>query len=126
MPVGPVARDGRTAVFFDGTSRGEFLIRRCQHCGAAGEPAIGQCPGCGSADLDWSPASGVATLVSWTVVPGREGGATILAIGQLAEGPWWWAQFADADPAALRTGLPLRITFERDGEHEAVPVFRPA
>jgi uncharacterized OB-fold protein len=126
MPVGPVARDARTAPFFDGTSRGEFLIRRCQHCGAAGEPTIEQCPRCGSAELEWSRADGAATLVSWTVVPGREGGATILAIGQLAEGPWWWAQLADADPGALRSGAPLRISFERDGGQEAVPIFRPA
>jgi hypothetical protein len=42
----------------------------------------------------------------------------------LAEGPWWWSQIVDADPARLAVGTALRIRFQRhDAEAEPVPVF---
>jgi hypothetical protein len=47
----------------------------------------------------------------------------VLAIAQLDEGPWWWSQIVDADPAAITVGR-LTIGFERAGpDLEAVPVF---
>jgi uncharacterized OB-fold protein len=50
-----------------------------------------------------------------------------LGIAELAEGPWWWSQIVDADPAQLRVGTPLQIIFARhDAQDEAVPVFVPA
>lgn len=52
---------------------------------------------------------------------------TLLAIAQLDEGPWWWSQIVDADPAAITVGTRLAIAFERAGPgFEAVPVFRLA
>jgi uncharacterized protein len=49
---------------------------------------------------------------------------TVLVIGELDEGPWWWSQLVDADPAGLTAGQRLRIEFRRTGdEHEAVPAF---
>jgi uncharacterized protein len=79
--------------------------------------------------LDWLPASGDATLVSWTVAHSRADAAgdtrpTIVAIGELAEGPWWWSRLVAAEPAQLRVGAPLEIRFLRHGpDVEAVPVF---
>jgi uncharacterized OB-fold protein len=132
MTVGPVVRDPVTAEFFDGTAAGEFLLRHCRDCGALSAPQAQQCERCTSVALDWRPASGDATLVSWTVAhskPGADGttGRTVLGIDQLAEGPWWWSQIVDADPAQLHVGTPLQIGFQRhDARHEAVPVFRLA
>ncbi|MGH3303157.1 MAG: Zn-ribbon domain-containing OB-fold protein [Streptosporangiaceae bacterium] len=128
MTVGPVARDAATAEFFGGTAAGQFLLRRCQ-AGHFSEPPAALCTTCASTDLGWAPATGGATLVSWTVVWGRPSGDTepersILVIGELAEGPWWWSQLVDADPASLAAGQRLRIEFRRAAdEHEAVPVF---
>ena len=132
MTVGPVTRDAATAEFFDGTAAGQFLLRHCTDCGALSTPQAAQCERCCSTALDWRPASGDAILVSWTVAHGRPDASgtasrTILGIAELAEGPWWWSQIADADPAHLRVGTPLRIIFRRyDAQHEAVPVFVPA
>ena len=131
MSVGPVTRNEATATFFDGTARGEFLIRRCTKCGSASTPLAEQCPVCGSTSLDWEPASGGASLVSWTVFHDpAEGEAqdkrTVLAIAELDEGPWWWSLLAAAEPESLCAGQRLRLDFERNGDHEAVPVFRPA
>jgi len=129
MTVGPVSRDEATAEFFDGTAAGQFLLRHCPACGALSAPQAAQCEQCASTALDWRSASGDATLVSWTVAygkPGPSGNAdrTILAIAELAEGPWWWSQLIDADPARLRVGAALRISFLRhEPDAEAVPVF---
>jgi uncharacterized OB-fold protein len=66
------------------------------------------------------------------VVWGRPSGDTepersILVIGELDEGPWWWSQLVDADPASLSVGQRLRVEFRRAApEREAVPVFGPA
>ena len=104
MTVGPVVRNEATAEFFDGTARGEFLLRRCTNCGAANTPLAEQCPVCASIAQDWEPASGGASLVSWTVyhdpvdgdAPAR---ITVLAIAELDEGPWWWSLLVGAAPA---------------------------
>jgi len=67
MTVGPVTRDAATAEFFDGTAAGQFLLRHCTACGTLSAPQAAQCERCSSTALDWRPASGGATLVSWTV-----------------------------------------------------------
>jgi uncharacterized protein len=129
MPAGAVRRDPCSAEFFDGTARGEFLLRRCAGCAQFTEPHARQCPRCESTALDWVPAAGGASLVTWSVVHSRAGpdGAaarTVVAIAELDEGPWWWAEIADADPQALRAGQRLRICLEPVDGYEAVPVLR--
>jgi uncharacterized OB-fold protein len=49
----------------------------------------------------------------------------VIAIVQLDEGPWWWCELLDADPAAMRADLPVEAAFVRvEGSEETVPVFR--
>jgi uncharacterized OB-fold protein len=127
--VGAVSRDDATAEFFDGTAAGRFLLRRCPD-GHVSEPAAARCTTCGRPELEWLPATGRARLVSWAVTWGRsEAGAdpvpTVLAIGELDEGPWWWSQLEGADPAGLAVGRRLMISY-RDGGGERVPVFELA
>ena len=135
MSVGPVQRDEATAEFFDGTAAGQFLLPRCPE-GHFSEPAAAACVTCGRTELAFVPAAGGATLVSWAASYGRPAGdepppRTVLAIGELDEGPWWWAQLDGAEPGdgpadadGLRVGQRLRVEFRRaDGEYEAVPVF---
>jgi uncharacterized OB-fold protein len=128
MSVGPVSRDAASAEFFDGTAADLFLLRRCP-AGHMSEPPAEQCTTCNATDLAWIPAGGGARLVSWAVSYGRVADGeppqrTVLAIGELDEGPWWWAQL-EGDTDELAVGRRLRIEFRRasDGEHEAVPVF---
>jgi uncharacterized protein len=131
MTVGPVARDAATAEFFDGTAAGKFLLRCCPE-GHFSEPPAVQCTTCATAALRWEAARGGATLVSWAVAWSRQADdgepqPTVLVIAELDEGPWWWSQLVDADPANLAVGERLRIEFRRaDGDDEAVPVFAPA
>jgi hypothetical protein len=130
MPVGPVARNDATAPFFDATARGEFLIRRCAVCDTAATPLAEQCPTCTSTGLTWEPASGGAKVVSWTVFHEASSGEqpaseTVLVIAELDEGPWWWTLLLDVDADTVHEGQRIHLEFERSGDHEAVPVFRP-
>jgi uncharacterized protein len=125
MTVGPVTRDAATAEFFDGTAAGQFLLRHCLACDAVSAPQAAQCERCAATALDWRPAAGDATLISWTVAHGKpDTEPLILCIAELAEGPWWWSRVEDARPGHIRPGAPLRIEFRRHSpDDEAVPVF---
>ena len=72
MSVGPVQRDEATADFFDGAAAGQFLLRQCAE-GHFSESAAAACTTCGRAELEWAPATGGATLVSWAVSYGQAG-----------------------------------------------------
>jgi uncharacterized protein len=128
MTVGPVVRDPATAEFFDAAAAGRFVLRCCP-AGHFSEPQAPQCTTCGTTSLRWQAARGGAALVSWAVVWGRPAGdsappPTVLVIAELDEGPWWWSQLVDADPATLALGQRLRIEFRRASpEDEAVPIF---
>jgi uncharacterized protein len=130
VAVGPVQRDEATGAFFDGTAARQFLLSRCSRCGKIGEPQALACPACGSGNLSPQPASGGAKVVSWTIVHSRlpEVSTKTVVIGELDEGPWWWAQLLDAPAAsAMHPGMRLALEIERAADDgEWVPVFRPA
>ena len=132
MTVGQVMRDTTSGPFFDGTARGELLIRQCGGCGRFNGPAAQTCPACKSIDLAWVAASGRGVLDSWTVVHekarNRDVPAKRTAVGviELAEGPWLESQLVDVDPDALTFGQQLLVAFESAAGGEAVPVFGPA
>ncbi|MGI8306668.1 Zn-ribbon domain-containing OB-fold protein [Saccharopolyspora hattusasensis] len=121
-----VARNEASAAFFDGSARGELLVRRCPQCSPVIAPNVPQCPACGSTELSWEPASGAATLVTWTVVPVPGGGHVVAGIVELAEGPWLHARILDVAPEDLAEGIALGVGFERHEDGEAVPVFHAA
>lgn len=129
---GEIHRDEATAFFFDGAARGEFLLTKCDACGTVGGPQEIQCPSCASSDLGHVPASGKAVLRSWIVLHESEPGVAsddhrkIVAVGELAEGPWWWAPLLGADPDAIREDDALVIDFAPTGDGEQLPVYRLA
>ncbi|MGP4021573.1 Zn-ribbon domain-containing OB-fold protein [Saccharopolyspora sp. 5N708] len=120
-----VARNAESAAFFDGTARGELLVRRCPRCSLVIAPNVPQCPDCAATGLVWQPARGTATLVTWTVVPDPDGAPVVAGIVELTEGPWLHARILVA-PEELTEGLALSVDFQRDGDGEAVPVFHAA
>ncbi|MFI0349544.1 Zn-ribbon domain-containing OB-fold protein [Actinomadura sp. 9N407] len=125
LEIGILRRDGRTDPFFDGTAADRLVIRRCEPCGRWYAPDQSSCPECGEEDLDWVPAEGTATLVTWTVTRSRTGKApAYLALVELAEGPWLHARLDGVAPEALREGLPLRATFVHPAEGESYMLFK--
>jgi uncharacterized OB-fold protein len=130
MTLGPVARDSRTADFFDGTARGELLLQTCQELHWS-EPEAASCSSCGSTELSWAASAGTGRLVTWAVVHGRanEEGVTstqVVAVVELDEGPWWWTALQDVPEPA--EGMLLRVAFTtpESEDTEALPYFVPA
>lgn len=132
MDIGVLRRDGRTDPFFDGTARERLVIRRCEACDRWFAPDAAGCPGCGDEELGWAEASGDAALVTWTVTHGRPAGdgtvppPAVLALVELAEGPWLHARLDGVEPGALREGLPLRPSYRHPAEGESYILFTPA
>ncbi|MFI6310062.1 Zn-ribbon domain-containing OB-fold protein [Nocardia fusca] len=133
MNIQPVVRDAATSVFFDGTARGAFLLRRSRETGEVLAPSAVQ-DSVGNTDLEWVQASGCGRVVSWAFVPRPVGGSdapveVTIGVVELDEGPWWWTQLVDIDRGTLAAGLRVRAVFPKSGlaeTDEYVPVFTPA
>jgi uncharacterized OB-fold protein len=124
MATIPVRRDAATADFFDGTTRGEFLLVRDTRTGEVLEPQFDT-----SADperYERVPAAGRGTVVSWAVVHQREpdGSTSRRPVGvvELDEGPWWWTSIEGVDPDDDLMGRRVEVAFRLAGE-ETVPYF---
>ncbi|RAY16418.1 hypothetical protein DPM19_05965 [Actinomadura craniellae] len=132
MDIGTLRRDGRTDPFFDGAADDRLVIRRCADCDRWHAPDATGCPECGGDRLEWAAADGRAELVTWAVLHGRPGPdgtapePALLALVELAEGPWLQARLDGVAPAGLRAGLPLRAAFGHPEEGELHLLFRPA
>lgn len=127
-----VERNEATATFFDAAREGRLLIRRCAVCARVYPPQQRRCAD--SAQLEWTPASGAATLVTWAVDHGAvvspelvsAGGAdSVIGVVELAEGPWMNAALPGVDPAQLAAGMAMQVQFLKLGGGEPVPVFVP-
>ncbi|MGW1890028.1 Zn-ribbon domain-containing OB-fold protein [Streptomyces sp. NPDC002004] len=128
--------DAFTRPYWDAAAAGRLLLRRCRDCGRAHHYPREFCPHCWSADVVWEPASGRATLYTWSVVHRNDlppfGARTpyVAAVVDLAEGPRMMTEIVDCGAGgetALRIGMELEVAFRRDPDTpETVPVFRPA
>lgn len=120
--------------YWEGCRNGELWLRRCVDCQQAYFYPRNICPRCGSANTEWSRASGRAALHTFAIVhraphPGFEGDVPyVTAVVELEEGPRMAANIVDVapDPANLKIGMPLRVVFERASEQIALPKFTPA
>lgn len=132
MDIGVLRRDGRTDAFFEGAADDRLMIKRCAACDLWYAPDATGCPACGGAKLEWAAAGGDATLVTWAVLHGRPGPdgtapePALLALVELAEGPWLHARLDGVEASALAEGLPLRAAFVHPAEGEPYLLFRPA
>ncbi|GAO09508.1 hypothetical protein TPA0598_05_02290 [Streptomyces lydicamycinicus] len=144
--------DDFTRPYWDAAAEGRLLLRRCraEGCGAAHHYPREFCPSCWSEDVGWEPATGRATLYTWSVVhrndlpPFGDRVPYVAAVVDLAEGPRMMTEITDCPEPELRIGMPLVVHFREAGEGVgggkggaegnsgaegaavAVPVFRPA
>jgi uncharacterized OB-fold protein len=125
-----VTRDEQSGPFFDAAGAGQLLIRRCPACGRHYPPNQSLC-GDGE-QLEWVPAAGGATLVTWAVdhgsvldpvLAGPDGASCVFGVVELAEGPWLNVPIVGADPASLEAGMPMQLCFVTPGDGETVPAF---
>lgn len=118
------------AEFWAGCEAGELRIQRCASCGTWQFYPRYLCSTCGSTDVPFRPASGGATLWSYSIVERGIGEFAdrvpyIVALVRLAEGPVMMTNIVDCEPASVTLDMPLVVRFERR-LGRAVPVFAPA
>ncbi|MEV0137637.1 Zn-ribbon domain-containing OB-fold protein [Streptomyces globisporus] len=122
--------DAFTRPYWEPAAEGRLLIRRCAGCGRAHHYPREFCPYCWSQDAGREPASGEATLCTWSVVHRNDlppFGSRVpyaAAVVDLAEGPRMMTEIVECAHEALRIGMRLAVAFRTAGE-DAVPVFRP-
>ncbi|CAM5462864.1 Zn-ribbon domain-containing OB-fold protein [Streptomyces purpurascens] len=115
--------DAFTRTYWDAAAEGRLLIRRCRACGRAHHYPREFCPRCWSEDVVWEPASGRATLYTWSVVhrndlpPFAERTPYVAAVVDLAEGPRMMTEVVGE--RELSAGAELEVAFR-----EGIPVFR--
>jgi len=113
-------------------NEGIFLIVRCRDCGLVHHYPRPFCPRCWSGEVEWVPASGSATLYTYSVVhvndlpPFREQLPYVAAVVELAEGPRVMTRLVDCDPERLEVGMDLTMTVHRLTEDISIPLFTPA
>ncbi|GGO75089.1 Zn-ribbon domain-containing OB-fold protein [Nocardioides deserti] len=122
-----VVRDGHSTTFFEAAAEGRLLLRFSPSSGEWSEPAARVCSVTQAADLEWREASGVGSLVSWTVKPGRAtedrpAVPTVVGLVELEEGPWLPLQLPDVDPADLAVGRAVRVEWVQPEGSEHLPV----
>ena len=139
VPAKPIpVPDAISAPFFDGALRGELMLQRCKACGTfmspiayIGVPLRARCVTCFSADLEWAPSCGRATLFSFAVVHQAYDEAFAaevpynIAVVETEEGVRITSQVVDCAGDELRIDMPLQVVFERMSDEVAVPKFRP-
>jgi uncharacterized protein len=99
----------------------------CKRCSLYVRPF---CPHCWSEDVSQVPASGRATLYTWTVVhqnaaPFDARTPYVVAMVDLAEGPRLMTAIESCPVESLEPGMELTLDFRDDDDGFSVPIFRP-
>jgi uncharacterized OB-fold protein len=135
-PAKPVpVPDAASAPFFDGALQGRLMLLRCRACATFMSPTAylrvprrPRCVHCFSAELDWAPSGGGATLYSFAIVHQRYDEAFAaeipynIAVVETEEGVRLTSQVVDCE--SLEIGMALEVTFERVSDAVAIPKFR--
>jgi uncharacterized OB-fold protein len=114
-----------TKAFWDGTSRGTLLVKRCRSCGQAHYYPRALCPFCFSDATEWQPAAGSGTIYSYSVMRRAEIPYAIAYV-TLDEGVTMLTNIVDCDLDALRIGQRVRVVFKPTDGGPPVPMFTPA
>lgn len=110
---------------------GTLHLNCCNDCGSAHHPPSPICPKCRSFNTGWKPASGRATLNTFTEV--RHPVHPLLAaqvpylvtLVDLEEGVRLISGIPPGMQVTLRVGMPLRCNVVRIDERFALPYFLP-
>lgn len=120
----------QTEAFWTGGAQGELRILRCGACGYWIHPPAPVCPQCWSRDVAAQPASGRATVHSFTVNhqvwnPTWEH-PYVIAVVELEEqaGLRLTTNIVGVEPDAVRIGMAVGVKFEQDDD-VWLPLFTP-
>lgn len=118
-------------MYWDMAAKHELWLPKCVDTGRFFFPPREHSPFTGG-EIAWERVSGRATLASYVInhrpAPGYEDqGPYVIALVELEEGPRLASNLLEiaADPAVLKIGMALEVTFEERGPI-TMPQFRPA
>jgi uncharacterized OB-fold protein len=123
--------NAETKPFWDATTEGRLILKKCHACGTVNWYPRTLCPACGSFDTAWIDASGRGTIYSFAVTRRgagayRDAAPYVLAYVELEEGPRMMTNIVDCDVDAIGVGDPVEVVFHDTGQGSALPRFRPA
>lgn len=130
MAIIPTATE-LTRPYWEAAAEHRLVTQRCAACEEIWHPPLPRCPTCHTADLEWHQVSGRGTVYSFTVVhhPTHVALADavpyVVAIVELAEGPWVISNIRKCAPSDVHIGMAVRVTFERLTDEVTVPQFVP-
>jgi uncharacterized OB-fold protein len=119
--------------YWQGCKQHELWLRFCNSCSKPYFYPRDICPMCGGRDVTWKQMSGNGSIYTFAIVqraptPGfAEDVPFVNAIVELDEGPRMLASMVDIepDPAKVKVGMPVQVTFEDITEEISLPKFRP-
>lgn len=117
--------------FWAANAAKSFFLQKCDDCGSWVFYPRGHCPHCWGGRLNWTQATGRATLESFSVVhrPGHPSWTTVapysLGIVRLEEGPTMLSTLVTASQSKLKIDMPLEVCFVTVGQF-TLPMFQPA
>jgi uncharacterized OB-fold protein/acyl dehydratase len=126
-PLPAITHDN--AFFFEGASRGELLIQRCESCGTLRHPPRPGCPVCHSLDWGTIKSSGRGSIFSFVVVhypqvPAFDYPLPVVLV-ELEEGTRLVSNIAGVEPPDVKIGMQVEVDFATYGDDLVLPVFRP-
>ena len=127
----PTVED-ETREYWDAALEGVLLLAHCNSCGRVHHYPRVQCPYCWSADLGTVPASGRATLYTYSTIylndlaPFKERLPYIAAVVDLEEGPRLMTNIVGCESSDLRIGMALVMQQQPLTDDLVATVFRPA
>ena len=127
----PVITD-QNRVHWEAAVRHELVLPQCTNCRKVFFPIAPVCPFCNAADPGWQKVSGRGKVSSFVVFRQaffpffKERLPYAVVQVELEEGPRFNANLFDMDPADIRIGMPVEVTFEKVNEEITLPQFRPA
>jgi uncharacterized OB-fold protein len=118
-----------TAPYWAAARRGVVLLQRCDECALVWHPPAPICLRCRTTAWSWLPATGVATLHSWTCVVHsvhdqvRTAVPYLVGLVRLEEGPLFVCGIVGpVDDSQLADAAPVRIVLATSAGGEQLPM----
>jgi hypothetical protein len=116
--------------FWEAAAQGRLVAQRCRACGRLQHPPRPMCPACHGAEHDVTELAGTGVVYSYAVLHHpqnpRFSYPLVAALVDLDEGIRLVTNLVGLEPADVRIGLPVRVTFVPTDDEMSVPVFAPA
>lgn len=130
--TGPLPRpDNDSAVYWEWARKHKLLLQLCASCKRFRFYPRLTCPFCLDDQFTWEQVSGRGLVYSYTVIHRAPSPAFkaaipyVLALIELDEGVRMMSNVVECDPAEVRIGMKVEVTFDDITSEITLPKFRP-